>query len=410
MSDKQNKAKELPNNIDILLPVIESFTRMSSVRAKNALYRLIQSNNNSLKEWDKTVSSSTFSVRRVRNVGEGTATELDGLIMSVKGYLDSFTNEKAVVEALERYSEAKENANLQNNTKVKRQIIVESIIREANRPVSFKRLYKEFRLRCPDEKIKESTFRYVISECANVLPIGRSSTFTLREWTKGTARGGATRDIVYDYLSSLDSPIAPLDKVAKAVRKHRPKTTSSTLVSNLKNDRSGQFCVYFFKGEKYLGLKGAYPEDYFPWTSDAKSAEVMSINYPKLKKFITTKKRFPFSTEPGEEGDLGAFWDKQNVLYTKNKLDTHARKYHKAILTEFGNAMIPKEEYEWGQMLKKMTTSCKSGNVEAIDNEAWVWFAKTMVKHTRGELDGKKQQEVIKLLQLIKGSNSSKSN
>ena len=403
---KDIKSKTLPENIDSILPLLGIITDAFSTRSRNAFNDLLRLSNYSIKEWYKTVTSPRFSVIKVRNIGARTAEELYRLITAVKGYLEAFTDERSVAEAVERYN----NEGIEPQTKNDRQQVIENIIREAGRPVSFSKLYKEFCKRSPDSKLKESSFRSAISSCPEVMPIGRTGNYTLKEWTEGTARGGTIREITHDYLASLKPPIAPYDKVVRVIKKHRPRTLESSFLSNIKADKSGQFVFYYLNGVRYLGLKDSYPEDYFPWTKDMKQAQNMSINYPKLKKFVSSKKRFPFSSESGTAGELGVFWEQQSRLYEKKQLDPHARKYHKTILSEYGDVMISKEEFEERQTVKKILTAYRDHNTESLSSKDWRWIAETSVKYINGELDEARQKEWLKALKVINRSAESQSN
>ena len=395
---KDIKSKTLPENIDSILPLLGIITDAFSTRSRNAFNDLLRLSNYSIKEWYKTVTSPRFSVIKVRNIGARTAEELYRLITAVKGYLEAFTDERSVAEAVERYN----NEGIEPQTKNNRQQVIENIIREAGRPVSFSKLYKEFCKRCPDSKLKESSFRSAISSCSEVMPIGRTGNYTLKEWTEGTARGGTIREITHDYLASLNPPIAPYDKVVRVIKKHRPRTLESSFLSNIKADKSGQFVFYYLNGVRYLGLKDSYPEDYFPWTKDMKQAQIMSINYPKLKKFVSSKKRFPFSSESGTAGELGVFWEQQCQLYEKKKLDSHSRKYHKTLLAEYGEALITREEYEWRQMMRKFPQAFKSGQVKTLTSKDWSWFADAYTNLQQNELTITQRKDVYKIIQVMK--------
>ena len=234
------------------------------------------------------------------------------------------------------------------NARKNNPLVIEDILRSAGYPLTLEEIYKEFINQYPERYTEMNSLRGSVANNPNIIPISRTSTYTLAEWEGDTIRGGTIRQIVSDFLHSLDFTIAPFSDVAEHVRQFRPATDDNNLFSNLSLERTGLFSFFFKDGVRYVGLsENTYPIEFFPCIGDARNATAMSIGYPKLLAFISENGRFPFSSGvDDEERRLYHFWHRQERYYNAGELSASALEYHTRILSEFGHLQKGKKEFE----------------------------------------------------------------
>lgn len=264
------------------------------------------------------------------------------------------------------------------NTRKNNPIIIEEIIRTAGHPLTLEEIYNEFIYQYPERYTEMKALRGSVNNNPNIIPIGRSSTYTLIEWEGGEQKGGSIRDIIAEYLNSLEPSIASIPDIVEYVTKFRPTTDEKNITSNISMDKSGLFETYYKDGVRCLALAGrTYPMDYFLVVTEAHSASAQSLWYPKLVQFIEANERFPFSSNAAnEEIQLGHFWLKQERYYREGKLTPQGVYYHEMILNKYSHLRIDRREYEWERMYERAKFAVEAYGFEDMDDDVFKWIAK----------------------------------
>lgn len=254
--------------------------------------------------------------------------------------------------------------------------IIEDILRAAGHPMTLDEIFDEFSFQYPERSTTITSLRGSVISNPNIIPIGRSSTYTLSEWNGEGNKGGTIRSIAIEYLNSSPSGIALFSEVAEYIVKYRPATNESNIYDNLCLEKTGTFKFYFLHGERYLGLGGRkYPIEYFPLESESKSAMNMSIKYPMLIDFIEANGRFPFSSGVDEEEiALHHFWSKQEKLFKEGKIEHHSQLYLQRIQEQYGQLKFEKKEFEWKQTFKQIIDHVEIEGYETLPlpDKEWV--------------------------------------
>lgn len=235
------------------------------------------------------------------------------------------------------------------NARKNNPIVIEEIIRTAGHPLTLEEIYDEFISQYPERYTEMNSLRGSVNNNPNIIPIGRTSTYTLAEWESDSCRGGSIRQIVADYLRGLEPTIAAMSDITEHVCQFRPTTDEYNILTNLSLERTGMFSFFFKDGVRHIGLsENSYSTEYFPYSGDARNATAMSIGYPKLLGFILQNGRFPFSSGVDDnEKQLFAFWRRQQHYYEAGELSASGLEYHTKILNEYGHLQMDKKEYEW---------------------------------------------------------------
>ena len=237
------------------------------------------------------------------------------------------------------------------NARKNNPIVIEEIIRAAGHPLTLEEIYEEFIYQYPERYTEMNALRGSVNNNPNIIPIGRSSTYSLAEWEGDSRRGGSIRQIIADYLRKMEPTIASLSDITEHVCQFRPTTDVYSILTNLSLEQTGMFSFFFRDGIRYIGLsENTYPIEYFPYSGDARNATAMSIGYPKLLAFIKENGRFPFSSGVDDnERQLCGFWRRQQRYFEAGELSTSGLEYHTNILNEYGHLQMDKKEYEWRQ-------------------------------------------------------------
>lgn len=246
------------------------------------------------------------------------------------------------------------------NARKNNPIIVEEILRAAGHPLTLQELYDEFIYQYPERYTELNSFRSSVNANPNIIPIGRTSTYTLAEWEADGHKGGSIRSIIAEYLRGLEPTIAPMTDITEYVCQFRPTSSEYSILSNLSVDESKMFTFFFRDGIRYIGLsENTYPIEYFPYSGDARNAVAMSVGYPKLLEFLSANGRFPFSSGvDDDEKQLCGFWRRQQRYYEAGELSASGLAHHTKILGEFGHLQMDKKEYEWRQKYDLLWRSC----------------------------------------------------
>ncbi len=258
------------------------------------------------------------------------------------------------------------------NARKNNSLVVEEILRAAGHPLTLEEIYDEFIYQYPERYTEMNSLRGTVNNNPNIIPIGRSSTYTLAEWEGDTIRGGTIRQIVSDYLHSLDLTIATLSDITENVRQFRPTTDEYSILTNLSLEQTGMFSFFFRDGVRYIGLsENTYPIEFFPYSGDARNAVTMSINYPKLITFIVENGHFPFSSGVDEEEQqLCSFWRRQEHYYNAGELSASGLEYHTRILAEYGHLQMDKKTFEWRRKYAVLWQNCFGEGSSNLDEES----------------------------------------
>lgn len=265
-----------------------------------------------------------------------------------------------------------------NNT-----LVIEEILRAAGHPMTLEEIYEEFIYQYPERYTEMNSLRGSINNNPNILPIGRTSTYTLTEWESDEHKGGSIRSIVIEYLDQQDLPIALIPEIVDYVCKFRPTTDEKNIVSNISLDKSGQFGFYYRNGERYIGLtSGDFPQEFFPVESSAKSSAANSIWYPKILSFIEERGHFPFSSGvDDEEKQLCHFWMRQERYYAKGELDSHALIFFERVTSQYGHLRIDKKGHDWKDSYERVKKAFETKDFSEMDDEAGKWLSRNLREH-----------------------------
>ena len=188
------------------------------------------------------------------------------------------------------------------NARKNNPIVIEEIIRAAGHPLTLEEIYEEFIYQYPERYTEMKSLRGGINSNRNIVPIGRSSTYTLAEWEGETLRGGTIRQIVSDYLDNLEDPIALASEISEYVRRFRPETSDSSISSNLLQESHHKFIVLVKDGERYIGYSDReYDSEYRIIVGTRPMRRSTQESMQLLEKFIQEHGRYPYGTEVDEE-------------------------------------------------------------------------------------------------------------
>ena len=290
------------------------------------------------------------------------------------------------------------------NTRKNNPIVIEEIIRAAGRPLTLEEIYEEFIYQYPERYTEMNSLRGSINTNPHIVPIGRTSTYTLAEWESDEHKGGSIRSIVIEYLNQLELPIAPIPAIVEYVCKFRPTTDEKNIVSNISLDKSGQFAFYYLAGERYIGLtSGDFPQEYFPTESSAKTATANSLWYPKILAFIEENDHFPSSSGASdEEKQLYRFWIRQERLYANGELDSHPQEFFEKITSLYGHVKDVKIRLSWEQYYERVKTAFETKDFSDFDDDSGKWLARSLREYQYNKdsmLDWKREsiEQIISL-------------
>lgn len=281
---------------------------------------------------------------------------------------------------------------------------IELIIREVGHPMTIEEIYDELEKRHPGKSKSPLALSGAVRTNPNLAPIGRSSTFGLREWDQGERRGGTIREFATEYLLSLEMPIAKLSDIAKYVRQFRPSSSEKSIYSNLLLEANGAFDV-FFKGEtRYIGLSSYdYGEEYrrFDRIKDAKRDFKTSCTL--LEEFVAENGRLPFSNKENEEEKrLSRFWNVQLSQLEKGLLEGEEKSIIESMAERFAGLKIHKKEYDWLQKYDTIKRAIENGfGVSSLSQEKQTWLTNQIHSykyHTLNESHVKMIEDLINLI------------
>lgn len=182
-------------------------------------------------------------------------------------------------------------------------IIVEEILRAHGRPMTFEEINEEFTYKHPERNATEGSIKSATTLNKNIVPIGRSGTYTLSEWKTDTYRGGTIRQFVDEYLDSLTSPISTAEDIYAYVRKFRPNSSDSSISSNLLQEQNHKYVALTKDGVRYYGYANIdYGPNYKIISGGAHPRKrTLQESMSLLEEFILRNGRYPHNSETDEE-------------------------------------------------------------------------------------------------------------
>ena len=256
--------------------------------------------------------------------------------------------------------------------------LVEIILKRAGRALTAEEIFSILSIQNPGRCKSLDALPGSIIRSENIVPLGRTKTYGLKEWQEGANRGGTIREFALEYLLSLDVPAAKIEEIGNAVRVHRPTSSNSSIQSNLLLETTGRFALYKHNGETYIGLTSFPYDDSFELLSLSREQKRdVKTSFTLLEDFIIKQNRFPFSTaESPEEERLARFWYNMTYSYKRGKLKETEKAIVESIVNRFGPLQITKDEYEWKRRFNGIIESINQNGLSSIQKADLSWMGK----------------------------------
>lgn len=254
----------------------------------------------------------------------------------------------------------------------------ELILREVGHPMTVDEIYEELERRHPGKSKSSIAFAGAVRTNPNLAPIGRSSIFGLKEWTKGEKRGGTIREFATEYLLSLQYPIATLEDIGNYVRQYRPSSSDKSINANLLLEANGSFSVYYKDAIRYIGLTNyTYPDEYRRFNQVADAKRSFRTSCTLLEEFVAEHGRMPFSSDVSEdEKRLARFWNVRTSQLKKGQLEGDERDIILSMVSKFEGLRVSKKEYDWQQNYRTIKTAFENGfGVSSLSIEKQEWLS-----------------------------------
>jgi hypothetical protein len=261
----------------------------------------------------------------------------------------------------------------------------------------------------PDYETDESKVRSSLSRKHIFVPIGRSSTFGLKEWENEIEnfKGGTIRGIVYDYLESEADP-KHISEIAKYVLNYRPSTYERSILDNLKADETKTFI--FFKNST-IGIRSKKYSNSFVELNQIDSLENKSWEerYNNFTEFINRNNRLPSSRgRDNEEIRLNTWYRAQKWKIQNGKLNNEKCKLLSKITsriskidTSYKYRSNNLEKYNELKQFFILNSRLPSAN-KPTEVYLYRFFYKQRKLYENGELDQFEQIKFIELAKLFK--------
>ena len=282
---------------------------------------------------------------------------------------------------------------------------VEIIIREVGHPMTIEEIYDELEKRHPGKSKSPVALSGAVRMNPNLVPIGRSSTFGLREWSGGSHRGGTIREFATEYLLSLDRPIAELPDIAKYVRQFRPTSSDKSINANLLLEANGAFDVFFKGDSRYIGLSGYdYGDEYRRFDRNKDAKRDFKTSCTLLEEFVAENGRLPFSHKVDEEEKrLARFWNVQLAQLEKGLLEGEEKEIIESMAKRFAGLKIHKKVFDWLQTYETIKRAIENGfEISSLSSEKQVWLSNQIRSYRNNHLSDTHKKQIEDLVILIK--------
>lgn len=237
----------------------------------------------------------------------------------------------------------------------------------------------------------------------NIKPIGRSSTYALKEWHTGGNRSGTIREFAIEYLLTLPIPISPIEDIGNYVRRFRPTSSNRSIQSNLLLESTDRFSLYTKDRKTYIGLTSYnYDSSYVKFTTIATPKRDINTSFSLLEEFISTHNRFPFyCVEDEEEKRLSRFWKNELAKNNKGNTTNEEKESINCIITKYGHLQCTKTEFDWKQRFDKIEQAIINNGFNKLKKEDSEWLFKYLKLFQYGRLTSWQEESIARLKQNI---------
>ena len=281
--------------------------------------------------------------------------------------------------------------------------IIEDIIRANGDVMSLDEIYAKYKELYPLKDIEPKNIRASIHQNKNIKPLGRSGRYTLSEWKDGYARGGTIREFAYECIVNSPAKIVRIDALCEYIRQFRKDVEEDSIQSNLLAEASGKFGLYFYDGERYIGLTSVQYDDCYIAAINDESSERRSTkqSYTLLENFIVEHKRFPFSSGPDDEPRLYRFWYNQTYCYTHGDIDAENKQIYDYINTKYSLYKVSQCDYIWHRTFIELRDLVKQQCFGEIKNRHNKWLLQNAELYKNKQLAEWQEPLFKELIQLI---------
>lgn len=280
--------------------------------------------------------------------------------------------------------------------------IVEDIIRDHGSAMSKDEIYEVFVKKYPDRNVTISSIAASININTNLSAIGRTSTYTLKEWNKGYKRGGTIREFALEYIMQTTKHIASVNDLVKYIKKYRPSTSEKSIVSNLQAEANKLFSVYIKDGVRYIGItKEEYNSCYERLSEDIERRD-FKTSIDLLIAFILKNNRFPYnySTADDSEVRLNRFWNAQKKKKEKGTLSEKEKELFDLIIDQYGDLDISYADYMWRNRYNELTEYLREKGNRYLPEHLKRWYYKNNTIFNNGELKDWQEELFINIIYL----------
>lgn len=260
-------------------------------------------------------------------------------------------------------------------------LIVEDILRASGQPMTLDEIYEEFLYQFPERDVEYSAFRGTIGHNKKIIPVGRTSTYALKEWNITVNRGGTIRTFVDEYLDSLETPIANVDTICEYVRKFRPDTENNSITSNLAQEKNQKYAFYKKDEVRYIGYRQQeYDECYVLLDSSRVAKRTTDESMALLKEFIEIHYHYPIhNVEDEEEKRLYRFVDNMRSLHNRGMMNEDVAKQWEEFETEYSPYRLKRKEAEAIETIRLSLQNTESGTILPEGFSSFKEFEKNLI-------------------------------
>ena len=254
----------------------------------------------------------------------------------------------------------------------------EMALRKAGAPMHLDDIIREICREHPDNKLRPNTFKYILQRSEKICSIGKTSRYSLREWTHVFT--GSIRDAIRLTLKHSIHPLS-IAEITTQVRKYFPSVSEKSIHASM--FQSDEFTVF---NKSLYGLNAKkYPENYIP-TGAGRAREPFSKRFEQYKNFVETHGRHPFKNNAtfGDTEISLARW-KDNVC--SGKINVEERE--KSTMLQFleKNSHLPHNNREQVflsncRKFAEMVLQQSSQNGSSTNNHLQKWFNKVRHRYT----------------------------
>ena len=256
--------------------------------------------------------------------------------------------------------------------------LVEMILREAGRPLTIEEIFSRFEERYPGRSKSQIALSGSLRNNPKISTVGRSSTYTLKEWVEAEHRGGTIREFATEFLLSLEEPIATVEAIGSYVRRYRPTASDKSIHSNLLAEASGAFALFYDEeGGRCIGLSNYdYKGSYRKFEPAQDSKRTFKTSCTLLEEFVALHKRLPFSSGDAseEEKRLSRFWGIQVSRLAKGELEGEEKDIIESMAERFAIYKIHKREYDWQSKYGLVKKYITEGRYNEMPNDLEDWI------------------------------------